>query len=177
MTTPISSSLPPLPTTQAKKAAPTLSKEEQRRLNDATSDFEAMFMQQLFKQMRRTVPEDPNGRMFAKSEGEKIFTEMLDSERAKGFSRGRTGLGLKEQIFKQAVGQQLAQANEMQDAANRAKKSENSLNAVTRSPIGMAGSQQGEGITPPVNAVPSHLPAAGLPTRVGPAGPSPGGES
>ncbi|MBF0627911.1 MAG: rod-binding protein [Magnetococcales bacterium] len=175
MSTPIAS-LPPVPVPQAKTAAPAISREDQRRLNDATSDFEAMFIQQLFKSMRQTVPEDPHGGLFAKSQGEKIFREMLDAEHAKNFSRGNSGLGLKEAIFKQAVSRQMAQLPDLQAAANRAKGAENSLNAVAHSPIGMAGVSKGGSSLPGVTPQP-HLPAAGNPTRVGPADPVVAGDS
>ncbi|MBF0417404.1 MAG: rod-binding protein [Magnetococcales bacterium] len=161
--------LPPAPTPVAKPAAPSISKTDQKRLNDATADFESMFIQQLFKSMRRTVPEDPNGRLFAKSSGEKIFQEMLDSEYSKNMSRGNSGLGLKEAIFKQAVDRQLGQVTETQNALNRAKGSENSLNAVAQSPIGKGGVAK-PGFNPYAIRE-THLPAAGNPTRVGPADP------
>ncbi|MEO5344814.1 MAG: rod-binding protein [Magnetococcus sp. YQC-9] len=159
--------LPPLPAPVAKPAVPSISKADQKRLNDATADFEAMFIQQLFKSMRRTVPEDPNGRLFAKSNGEKIFEEMLDSEYSKNLSRGNSGLGLKEAIFKQAVARQIGQVTEAQTALDRSKKSENSLNAVAQSPIGKGGVVK-PGFNPYATRD-THLPAAGNPQRVGPA--------
>lgn len=117
---------------------------DQRRLNEATADFEAMFIQQLFKSMRQTVPEDPHGGLFAKSQGEKIFGEMLDGEYAKNMSRGNSGLGLKEAIFKQTISIQLAQGVQAQDAVNLSHGSENSLNALQQSPIGKKGMARGE---------------------------------
>ncbi|MBF0165256.1 MAG: rod-binding protein [Magnetococcales bacterium] len=161
--------LPPAPTPVAKPALPSISKADQKRLNDATADFEAMFIQQLFKSMRRAVPEDPNGRLFAKSSGEKIFQEMLDSEYSKNMSRGNSGLGLKEAIFKQAVARQIGEVTEAQAALDRSKKTENSLNAVAQSPIGKGGVAK-PGFNP-YAIRDTHLPAAGNPTRVGPADP------
>ncbi|NGZ06542.1 MAG: hypothetical protein G8237_09310 [Magnetococcales bacterium] len=168
-------SLPPQPAPLAKPAMPSLSREDQRRLNEATSDFEAMFIQQLFKSMRRAVPEAQSGTLFAKNEGEKLFREMLDTEYAKNFSRGRSGLGLKEAIFKQAVTRSMAQAADVPADVNRVKRAENSLNAVTQSPIGMAGMANRGAL--PGGAAPSNLPAAGNPPRVGPVGPVHGGDS
>ncbi|MBF0212308.1 MAG: rod-binding protein [Magnetococcales bacterium] len=171
----IPASLPPVPTPAAKPATPSISREDQRRLNDATSDFEGMFIQQLFKSMRRTVPEDPKGGLFAKSHGEKMFQELLDGEYSKNLSRGNSGLGLKEAIFKQAVSNQLAQGVDAKAAANRIQGAENSLNAVAQSPIGKAGVAN-RGVNPYVTRQP-HLPAAGNPTRVGPEGPVANGDS
>ncbi len=142
------SPLPVLRAESAKKneegAAPSLSSEDQRRLNAATADFESMFIQQLFKSMRKTIPEDASGGLFAKSQGEKIFSEMLDGEYAKNFSHGRSGLGLKEAIFKQTVANQLAQGGKPQNALNQLREGENSLNALTQSPIGKRGGTFGD---------------------------------
>ncbi|MEO5331034.1 MAG: rod-binding protein [Magnetococcus sp. YQC-5] len=142
-------SIPAAALTQATAAKKTnaklnISPADQRRLNEATADFEAMFIQQLFKSMRQTVPEDPHGGLFAKSQGEKIFAEMLDAEYAKNMSRGHSGLGLKEAIFKQTVSRQLAQGVQAQDAVNLLRGSENSLNALQQSPIGKKGMARGE---------------------------------
>ncbi|MBF0339566.1 MAG: rod-binding protein [Magnetococcales bacterium] len=160
-------SLPPAPIPQIQPATPAISREDQRRLNDATADFEAMFIQQLFKSMRRTVPEDPKGGLFAKGQGEKIFAEMLDGEYSKNFSRGRSGLGLKEAIFKQTVSTQLARGAANPSAVNRAYGAGNPLNAAAQSPIGKEGVAKAGSVSAP--APQTHLPAAGNPQRVGPA--------
>ncbi|MBF0294369.1 MAG: rod-binding protein [Magnetococcales bacterium] len=130
--------LPPAPEPLKKAdAPPAISPSDLRRLNDATADFEALFLQQLFKSMRNTVPTDPNGGLFAKGPGEKLFQEMLDGEYAKNFSRGRNGLGLKEAIFKQTVARQLAvQGVDVKKAVNRLYGSENPSNVIPQSPIG-----------------------------------------
>ncbi|MBF0272175.1 MAG: rod-binding protein [Magnetococcales bacterium] len=168
----IDSSLPPAP---MPKPSASISKDDQRRLNNATADFEAMFIQQMFKAMRKTVPEDPKGGLFSKGQGGKIFEEMLDGEYAKNFSRNGSGLGLKEAIFKQTVSKQIAQGVDVQSAVNRAQGTENSLNAAAHSPIGKAGVVNTGSI--PYFPPKTHLPAADNPPRVGPEGSVHGGDS
>ncbi|MBF0369501.1 MAG: rod-binding protein [Magnetococcales bacterium] len=77
-----------------------LSESDTKRLREATADFEALFVRQLFSAMRKAVPEGEEG-LFAKSNGEKIFREMLDGEYANIISRRPNGLGMKESIFKE----------------------------------------------------------------------------
>ena len=67
------------------------------RLEQACKDFESLFISQMMKQMRKTVPE--NG-LFDGGRGEKIFTEMLDGEVAKSISNHR-GLGLAATMYRQ----------------------------------------------------------------------------
>lgn len=64
-------------------------------------DFEAMFLHQMFKSMRNTVPtESLTGQ---ESSGRRIFTEMLDEEVARKASR-QGGVGLAEMVYKQIAG-------------------------------------------------------------------------
>ncbi|MBF0192313.1 MAG: rod-binding protein [Magnetococcales bacterium] len=171
----IGSNLPPLPPAPMAKPTASISQDDQRRLNNATADFEAMFIQQMFKAMRKSVPDDPKGGLFSKGNGGKMFEEMLDGEYAKNFSRSGSGLGLKEAIFKQTVSKQIAHGVDAQSVVNHAQKAENSLNAAAHSPIGKAGVVNTGSIP---NASPQiHLPAAGNPPRVGPEGPVHGSDS
>ncbi|MBF0128003.1 MAG: rod-binding protein [Magnetococcales bacterium] len=153
--------IPPAPPLKRADLPPAISPADQKRLNDATADFESMFIQQLFKSMRHTIPQDPNGGLFAKGQGEKIFEEMLDGEYARNFSRGRSGLGLKEAIFKQTVSRHLSQGLDPKNALDRLQEGENSLNALAQSPI---GKEMGAGYGSPESLAKS-------PPRVKPAGP------
>jgi len=64
----------------------------------AAQDFEAIFIHQMFKSMRNTVPKDEE-----MSSGRRIFTEMLDEQIAN--SASRTGsFGLANIIYKQMAG-------------------------------------------------------------------------
>lgn len=77
------------------KAAKNDDKAEQ--LKNACSEFESLFVNYMMQQMRRTVPEDG---LFSRSQAEKIYTGMMDSEIAKSVSHGR-GLGLAKIMYEQ----------------------------------------------------------------------------
>ena len=67
-------------------------------LRDASTEFEAIFMNQLVSAMRKTVGESG---LIQKSQGEKMFEGMLDEEWARGLA-GRPGhSGLSEMIYRQ----------------------------------------------------------------------------
>ncbi len=67
-------------------------------LRDASTEFEAVFMNQLVSAMRKTVGESG---LIQKSQGEKMFEGMLDEEWARGLA-GRNGPGgLSEMIYQQ----------------------------------------------------------------------------
>ncbi|MCL2260370.1 MAG: transglycosylase SLT domain-containing protein [Fibromonadales bacterium] len=71
-------------------------------------DFEAMFIHQMLKSMRNTVPKDED-----MSSGRRIFTEMLDEQIANTASR--TGsFGLAQIIYKELVPPQPSQASPKQ---------------------------------------------------------------
>ena len=69
-------------------------------LKKACRDFEALFINQIFRSMRRTVPE---GGLIDEKHGEKIYREMLDMEVASNLSMGK-GLGLAEMLYRQLAG-------------------------------------------------------------------------
>ncbi|MEJ2639197.1 MAG: rod-binding protein [Desulfosarcinaceae bacterium] len=68
---------------------------ETQKLKAACDSFEALFMQQLLKQMRATVPKDA---MFGGGSAEQIYTEMLDAELSKEMASGG-GLGISRLLF------------------------------------------------------------------------------
>lgn len=69
-------------------------KELESRIRGVAEDFVSVFMAQVMKSMRDTVPENP---AMHGDNGEKFFQEMLDSERAKTLAGGR-GYGLTELV-------------------------------------------------------------------------------
>jgi len=70
----------------------------------AAQDFEAMFIHQMLKSMRNTVPKDEE-----MSSGRRIFTEMLDEQIANTASR--TGhFGLAQIIYKELAGKEAPEA-------------------------------------------------------------------
>ena len=75
----------------------TKGKTDDARLREASNEFEAIFIQQMLKTMRKTALESD---FIKKSEGEKIFRSMLDEQYAiLSAKSGRLGLG--EMIFQQ----------------------------------------------------------------------------
>ena len=72
-------------------------KDDKVKLREAANEFEAIFIQQMLKTMRKTSLESD---FIKKSEGEKIFRSMLDEQYAiLSAKSGRLGLG--EMIFQQ----------------------------------------------------------------------------
>jgi len=71
---------------------------DDRELFAAAQEFEAFFLNMLFREMRNTVNREDG--LFPVSRGEQIFQEMLDEERAAAASRNG-GIGLAEMIFRQ----------------------------------------------------------------------------
>ena len=72
-------------------------KDDEAKLREAANEFEAIFIQQMLKTMRKTSLESD---FIKKSEGEKIFRSMLDEQYAiMSAKSGRLGLG--EMIFQQ----------------------------------------------------------------------------
>ncbi len=68
---------------------------ETKRLKDACDSFEALFMQQMLKQMRATVPKDG---LFSGGSAEQMYSEMLDAELSKEMA-GNGGLGISRLLF------------------------------------------------------------------------------
>jgi Rod binding domain-containing protein len=66
-----------------------------QKLKTACDNFEALFMQQLLKQMRATIPKDP---MLGGGMSEEIYTEMFDAELSKEMA-GSGGLGISRLLF------------------------------------------------------------------------------
>jgi flagellar protein FlgJ len=71
--------------------------EEETRLMETCRDFEAIFMGELLKSMRKTVPQ---GGMLANSFGQDVFQSMLDDEYAKQMASSHS-TGLAEILFQQ----------------------------------------------------------------------------
>ncbi len=58
--------------------------------------FESMFIQLMLKQMRKSTPDFS---LTGKSNGQKVYESMLDSEYAKQMSSGGQGLGIAQMIM------------------------------------------------------------------------------
>jgi flagellar protein FlgJ len=70
--------------------------DEAQRLAGACADFEAIFIQQLFKTMRASVPESG---LLDGGRAEEIYTAMMDQEVAEEMAHGGHGaIGLADQM-------------------------------------------------------------------------------
>jgi soluble lytic murein transglycosylase-like protein len=70
---------------------------QKAKIQQVASEFESMFTQMMLKAMRSAVGENP---LIPESFGEKIFTEMLDSEYSKSITN-TSHLGLADMIVKE----------------------------------------------------------------------------
>ncbi len=66
-------------------------------LKKSSQEFETLFVMEMFKAMRKAVPE---GGLFEKSSATEMFTEMLDTETAKAATAGK-GLGIADAMYNQ----------------------------------------------------------------------------
>ena len=74
-----------------------IKEKDDQELKKACEEFEAYYVQQLFKEMRKTVPD---GGMFEKSNEKDIYTDMLDTEYSSVVSKG-SGTGIADVLYKQ----------------------------------------------------------------------------
>jgi len=74
---------------------PLATPDEAQRLTKACSDFEAIFVEQLFKTMRASVPESG---LLDGGRAEEIYTSMLDQQIAREMALGQGSLGLAHQM-------------------------------------------------------------------------------
>ncbi len=88
---------PFLHTDNSEKLKKSGSPEDAEKLLDACKEFEAIFLEMMLKQMRRTVPE---GELIEKSFAREIYETMQDEEISKEMARGR-GIGLAQDLYKQ----------------------------------------------------------------------------
>lgn len=74
-----------------------LDKVDDKKLLTACQEFEAIFLGIMYKTMKKTVPDNP---FMPKSNGERIFEDMLLDEVAKINTKSK-GLGIAEMIYNQ----------------------------------------------------------------------------
>ena len=86
-----------LQASQLKKLPETKGVSDDAKLREAANDFEAIFIQQMLKTMRKTSFESD---LLPKSEGEKVFQSLLDEQYAQ-ISAKSGSLGLGEMIYQQ----------------------------------------------------------------------------
>ena len=66
-------------------------------LKESSREFETMFVMEMYKAMRKAVPE---GGLFEKSNATEIFQGMLDQELAKETTKGN-GIGIAQAMYDQ----------------------------------------------------------------------------
>ena len=71
--------------------------DDDEALQSACKEFEAYYIQQLFTQMRKTIPD---GGMFTESNERNIYEDMLYEEHAKNLSQGK-GIGIADVMYRQ----------------------------------------------------------------------------
>lgn len=70
--------------------------QQERKLREATQGFEAMFIQQLWRQMRQTVPKEG----YLHSREEEMYLSMFDEELSRKMSEAG-GIGLGEMLHRE----------------------------------------------------------------------------
>lgn len=93
----VSSSASTTSATSAAPASPAASKEEEK-LRKASNDLEGLFVSQLFKAMRETVPKDDG--IVSGGSGEEIFTGLMDEHLAAETPK-HWGGGISEALYRQ----------------------------------------------------------------------------
>lgn len=68
-----------------------------KKLDNACKDFEAIMLNKIMSSMRDSLPE---GGLFEKSYGEKIFQSMLDEEMTRQMAHGK-GIGLAKLLYEE----------------------------------------------------------------------------
>lgn len=71
--------------------------QDDKQLKEACQEFEAYFVQNLFKEMRKTVPD---GGLFESSNEGQIYEDMLDEEYSKTIAENN-GAGIANALYKQ----------------------------------------------------------------------------
>lgn len=68
-----------------------------KSLRESSRELETLFINEMFKAMRKAVPD---GGLIEKDSGSEMYQEMLDGETAKAAASGK-GLGLGQAMFEQ----------------------------------------------------------------------------
>ena len=90
----------PLATSTAGLTGQPLTPEKEKQLKKTCADFEAMFVYELFKTMRRTVP---RGGLLPKTTGYDSWDMVMDQHVAEELSKRNGGLGLQKIIYEQVI--------------------------------------------------------------------------
>ncbi len=94
-----------------------------KNLRAVAQEFEALFMNQIMKGMRKTVPE--SGLLSDKSQAQTIFRDMFDTEVTKSGSRAGHGIGLADLIVKQMERKKVPSSFKLSEYTHQAMVSDN----------------------------------------------------
>ncbi len=87
---------------------------DETKLKEACQEFESYFINYIFKQMQNSVYSINNGEgLIRRSQGEEIFTEMLNEEYSKRATK-QGGIGLADMMYKQ-LSQNLNTVSKIED--------------------------------------------------------------
>ncbi|MBI2252531.1 MAG: rod-binding protein [Armatimonadetes bacterium] len=71
---------------------------EEAKLKEVCQEFEALLINQVFSQMRKSIPKSD---FFGKGQDQEMFNEMLDTERAQILAKTDSGIGLANILYQQ----------------------------------------------------------------------------
>ncbi len=71
--------------------------QDPEKLRETTQQFEAIFIQQMYTEMRKTIPDDG---LIQRGNADEIYTQMLDLEAAKVTAQ-QGGIGLADLMMEQ----------------------------------------------------------------------------
>jgi len=83
--------------TQALQNQTSAKSKDPEKMAQTARDFEAIFVQQVFKEMRQTIPE---GGLLPRGQSEEIYQDMQDMEAAKQLT-AHGGIGLAAMLIEQ----------------------------------------------------------------------------
>lgn len=81
------------------KLSSAYNEKDEKALKQACKDFESIFLQMMYKEMKQTVPTDD---FTPKSFGQQTFEDMLDEKVTKNASDGK-GIGIADAMYKQMI--------------------------------------------------------------------------
>ena len=68
-----------------------------KKLRDACSDFETIFIESMLKSMRKTIPQDYSG---ASGNQKQIYESMFDHELSNYISHSKKSMGIGEALYR-----------------------------------------------------------------------------
>lgn len=75
---------------------------DEKKLMESCQEIEAIYIHQMLRQMRATVPQ---GGLINESSASKMYQEMLDEEYSKLMAKSHNSLGIADMLYKQLKGE------------------------------------------------------------------------